>query len=125
MSLILLIEDEMHSRQTLRHVFEEAGHTVAEAASGREGLTAASGLLPDLILLDVMLPEMNGWDVCRQLKANPLTRTIPVLILTGNQRESDELRGWESGIDDYMTKPWSVDPLLAMISRFLAPAKAA
>lgn len=125
MSLILLIEDEKHSRQSLRHVFEEAGHEVAEAASGREGLITASARLPDLILLDVMLPEMNGWDVCRQLKANTMTRSIPVVILTGNHRQSDELRGWESGIDDYMTKPWDVEPLLAMVRRFLVPAKAA
>src|SRR5262249_31407133 len=95
------------------------GHQVLAALSGREGLRLASERLPDLVLLDLMLPDIPGTQVCRALKADPATAAIPVVMLTARGEETDRIVGFELGADDYVVKPFSVRELLLRIGAVL------
>lgn len=108
---ILIIEDDPTMQEALRDNFEFGGHTVHVASDGRAGLKAALALQPDLILLDIMLPGISGFDVCRRIRGEGLT--IPIIMLTAKSQESDVVRGLDLGADDYVTKPFSIDVLLA------------
>jgi two-component system cell cycle response regulator len=123
---ILLIDDDPENRDILKTRLERAAHKVIEAQNGEEGLALAVSSTPDLIILDVMMPKMDGWQVCRLLKANPVTSPIPVVMLTACSKQVEELRGYESGANDYMMKPWDHDRLLEIIRKWTpgAPAPA-
>ena len=121
MSKILVIDDDAEARDILRTRLELAGHAVSEAANGEEGLKLVESSAPDIIVLDVMMPKVDGWLVCRILKSNKKTEAIPVVMLTARTQQIEELRGWESGADEYLTKPCDHDRLLAVINRLLAP----
>jgi DNA-binding response OmpR family regulator len=113
--LILVVEDTPWDRELLVTVLEREGYEVAQAVDGARALDLAVRDKPDLILLDVLLPGLDGLDVCRKLKAGPDTRAIPVIFLTG-QSESDQiLAGFEAGAVDYVTKPFRVLELLARV----------
>jgi DNA-binding response OmpR family regulator len=99
---------------------ERLGHVISSAASGSAALDTARELLPDLILLDVMLPELNGFQVLQQLKADPATEAIPVLMLTARGHEHDIAAGLEGGAEDYIIKPFSFPELIARVSTALA-----
>lgn len=116
-SSILLIEDEPDVRTGLRTVFEREGHRVLEAASGPEGLDCVAGERPDLILLDLMIPGLDGFEVCREIRASGVV--TPILILTARASEVDKVLGLELGADDYVTKPFSVRELLARVRALL------
>lgn len=105
MQRILVIEDENDIRQLLRFNLEREGFAVLEAADGLGGLHMATSELPDLVVLDLMLPGMDGCDVCRRLKAQPVTAAIPVLMLTARGEEVDRIVGLTLGADDYVVKP--------------------
>ena len=116
---VLVIEDENDIRQLLRFNLEREGFAVLEAADGLGGLHMATSELPDLVVLDLMLPGMDGCDVCRRLKAQPVTAAIPVLMLTARGEEVDRIVGLTLGADDYVVKPFSVRELVLRIRAIL------
>lgn len=113
---ILIIDDEEPIRELLKLTLQSAGFdSVLEASDGEDGLALAARYLPDLILLDLMLPGMDGLSVCRRLKTSPDTRMIPIIMLTAKSDESDIVVGLEMGANDYITKPFSRKVLTARI----------
>ncbi len=124
MSNILIIDDSMDLRAVLGKSLQKAGHRVLESGDGEAGIKLAEEKRPDLVLLDVMMPKLDGWQVCRRLKNNSLTETIPVILLTSMDQKIDELRGYECGADAYVYKPWNLDQLLMTIDALLATRKA-
>ncbi|MDF2672679.1 MAG: response regulator transcription factor [Clostridiales bacterium] len=116
---ILIIDDELHIVELLRYNLESNGYKVIFSLNGREGLNIAIEEKPDLILLDVMLPELDGFDVCKEIKKNKEIEFIPIIMLTAKSEEFDKILGLELGADDYITKPFSVRELLARIKAVL------
>ncbi len=116
---ILITEDEVSLVALLRYNLEKEGYVVDEASDGQECLVKVAEEQPDLILLDWMLPQLSGLEVCRQLRRNPETRNIPVIMVTARGEESDRVRGLDVGADDYIAKPFSPGELLARIRAVL------
>ena len=114
---ILIVEDEPALLRGLKDNFSHAGYTVHTAADGRAGLDAALNLRPDLILLDIMLPHVNGYEICQTLRGEGLN--MPIIMLTAKGQEEDIVLGLNLGADDYVTKPFSINELLARVSAFL------
>jgi DNA-binding response OmpR family regulator len=112
---LLVVEDEESVLELVEYNLKKEGYRVLAAATGEDGLKAARKELPDLVLLDVMLPGLDGLDVCRVLKNDPTTSHIPVVMLTAKGEEADVVTGLELGADDYITKPFSVRVLLARV----------
>ena len=112
---ILIIEDERGLTQALEYNFQREGYDVAVAHDGAEGLRKAQTLLPDVVILDLMLPGMNGLDVCRTLRSGERTRTVPILMLTARAEETDQVVGFTMGADDYVTKPFHTKVLLQRV----------
>jgi CheY-like chemotaxis protein len=121
MAMILLIDDDPENRDILKTRLERAAYQVVEAQNGEEGLGLAATNKPNLIILDVMMPKMDGWQVCRLLKANPATNQIPVVMLTACSKQVEELRGYESGANDYLMKPWDPGQLLQVVAKYISP----
>lgn len=117
---ILIVEDEASIVKLISIRLKRLGHDVVAAANGLAALETAREYLPDLILLDVMLPAMNGFQVLQQLKTDPATKSIPVLMLTARAHERDVVAGLEGGAEDYIVKPFSFPELLARVSTALA-----
>ena len=117
MKRILVIEDEPQMLLGLRDNLELEGYEVQTAADGDEGLQKAASFQPDLVILDVMLPRKNGFDVCRELRAR--SNATPVVMLTARNQETDKVLGLELGADDYVTKPFSITELLARVRAVL------
>lgn len=109
---VLIIEDERALTDVLAYNLQREGYDTLVAHDGQEGLRKAQTLLPDLIILDLMLPVLNGLEVCRGLRAGERTRAIPILMLTAKAEETDEVIGFSLGADDYVTKPFSVKILV-------------
>ena len=109
---LLITEDEADLARTLEYNFRQAGFDVTTTSRGREALRLAATQAPDLVLLDLMLPDLSGTEVCKQLKADPKTRHIPVIMVTARGEEVDRIVGFELGADDYVTKPFSVRELI-------------
>ena len=116
---ILIVEDERDINELLQYNLEKEGFDVLQAYDGQEAVELARAQAPDLIVLDIMLPEIDGRDVCRILKQDEETRRIPILMLTAKGEESDVLVGLEIGADDYVTKPFSPKVLLARVKAIL------
>jgi len=104
MPKILIVDDDVVNRDIIKTRLEAAGYEVAEAANGEEGVNLAQKLPPDLIILDVMMPKVDGLLACRILKSDEKTKSIPIVMLTARSQQLEELRGWESGADEYLTK---------------------
>ncbi len=121
---ILVVDDEKDILELLRYNLEKEGYKVLTARNGIEALELARRL-PDLVLLDIMMPEMDGWEVCRALKRNDKTVRIPVIFLTAKGAEIDEVVGLELGADDYIQKPISMRKLIARIRRVLRHSETA
>ena len=117
---ILVVEDEADILELLRYNLAREGYRVETATSGEEGLNAARGRPPALLLLDLMLPGMDGLEVCRALKKDAATKRIPIVIVTAKGEEADVVTGLELGADDYVTKPFSPRVLLARVSKVLS-----
>lgn len=113
--LILVVEDDEDIQELIRYNLIQAGYRVVVAGSGEEGVKIAHAKTPDLILLDIMLPGMDGLEVCRTLSAQENTRQIPIIMLTAKGEETDIVTGLQMGADDYITKPFSPRVLLARI----------
>ena len=124
MARILLVEDNEMNRDMLSRRLERKGHSVTCAVDGQEGLDLARAQKPDLILMDMSLPVLDGWEATRQLKADAATRAIPVIALTAHAMASDEQRAREAGCDDFDTKPVEFARLLAKIQACLPPPPA-
>jgi len=114
---ILIVEDDPALLRGLKDNFEAQNYRVQIARDGREGLSAALTNPPDLLLLDIMLPKMNGYEICRALRAKQME--LPIIMLTAKGQEEDIIRGLELGADDYITKPFSIRELLARAKAFL------
>jgi two-component system phosphate regulon response regulator PhoB len=119
MPTILVIEDEADLRDVLDYNLRQAGHDVVLAGRGGDGLKAARAEHPDLVLLDLMLPDKPGTDVCRELRADAATKGIPIMMLTARGEEIDRVVGFELGADDYVTKPFSMRELLLRVQAVL------
>lgn len=117
--LILIVEDEAALATMLRYNLEKEGYRVCEAGDGEEALTLVAERKPDLVVLDWMLPSLSGIEVCRQLRRKPVTRELPIIMLTARGEEGDKIRGLNTGADDYMTKPFSLPELMARIRAML------
>ncbi|HUN49579.1 MAG TPA: phosphate regulon transcriptional regulator PhoB [Candidatus Sulfotelmatobacter sp.] len=116
---ILITEDEAALVAMLRYNLEKEGYAVDEAADGQEALIKVAESRPDLILLDWMLPQLSGLEVCRQIRRNPETRNIPIIMVTARGEEADRVRGLDVGADDYIAKPFSPSELMARIRAVL------
>ncbi|MFV0246252.1 MAG: phosphate regulon transcriptional regulator PhoB [Qingshengfaniella sp.] len=112
---VLIVEDEAAQRDILAYNLEAEGYRVAQACDGEEALLLVSETLPDLIVLDWMLPSVSGIEVCRQLKTRSDTRGVPIIMLSARSEEVDRVRGLEIGADDYVVKPYSLAELLARV----------
>ena len=119
MPKILLVEDNEMNRDMLSRRLEKRGYTVALAADGGIGVELAKSGLPDLILMDMSLPVIDGWEATKLLKADPATKAIPIIALTAHAMDSDRIKALESGCDDFDTKPVELPRLLAKIQALL------
>lgn len=121
---VLVVEDEAALATMLRYNLEKQGFRVEEAVDGQEALTRISEGAPDIVLLDWMLPVMSGIEVCRQIRRRPATRDLPVIMVTARTEDQDAVRGLNTGADDYITKPFNMDALLARMRALLRRAGA-
>ncbi len=117
---ILVVDDEPEAVELVEFNLKQAGYAVATAADGAEALKKVRAQPPDLIVLDVMLPEMDGFEICKMLRLEPATARVPVIMLTAKAAEIDRVLGLELGADDYLTKPFSPRELLLRIKKILA-----
>jgi two-component system, OmpR family, phosphate regulon response regulator PhoB len=122
---LLIIEDERGLTQTLEYNFRREGYDVVVAYEGMDGLRKAQVLLPDVVILDLMLPGMNGLEICRALRALDQTRGVPILMLTAKAEEADQVTGFSLGADDYVTKPFSVTVLVQRVKALQRRSKGA
>ena len=116
---ILIVEDERGLVQSLSWYFNREGYETIVANDGNEGLRKAQTLLPDTVLLDIMLPGLDGLSICRELRAGDRTRHIPIIMITAKSEETDQLVGYNMGADDYVTKPFSNKILLQKVKALL------
>jgi two-component system phosphate regulon response regulator PhoB len=116
---ILVVEDDDALGTLLRYNLEREGYAVALATDGEEALIQAEEQLPDLVILDWMLPKVSGIEVCRRLRQKPQSRNVPIIMLTARGEESDRIRGLDTGADDYVVKPFAVTELSARIRAVL------
>ena len=112
---VLVVEDELAQREVLAYNLEAEGFRVSKAANGDEALLLVDEDSPDIIVLDWMMPNLSGIEVCRRLKTRPDTRAIPIIMLSARSEEVDKVRGLETGADDYVVKPYSVVELMARV----------
>ena len=125
MPRILLVEDNEMNRDMLSRRLARRDYEVLVAVDGREGVVMAGSEAPDLILMDMSLPVMDGWEATRQLKASPETKAIPIIALTAHAMSGDREKAMEAGCDDYDTKPIELPRLLAKMEALLGEKKAA
>lgn len=114
---ILAVDDERHIVRLVEVNLQRAGYEVVTAYDGREALEKVKSEKPDLVVLDVMMPYMDGFEVLKNLKADPETEQIPVIMLTAKAQDADVFRGWQSGVDCYLTKPFNPMELLTFVKR--------
>jgi two-component system cell cycle response regulator DivK len=116
---ILIVEDQEDNRRILRDLLTSVGFEIVEALTGEEGVRRAEESRPDLILMDIQLPGLDGYDATRRIKANPALRAIPVIAVTSYALSGDDLKAFAAGCDAYVTKPFSPRALLAKIREFV------
>ena len=116
---IMVVEDEVSLRKLESIFLSSRGYLVCEMCNGEEALDSIETEMPDLVLLDVMMPGVDGYEVCRQIKANPLTKHIPIVLLTARKGEDDIAKGEEVKADRYLTKPFKTSVVLEVIKSFL------
>lgn len=116
---ILFVEDQEDNRRIMRDLLNSAGYKTIEAVTGLEGVAAAEREHPDLILMDIQLPEIDGHEATRRIKANPGLRDIPIIAVTSYALSGDDVKSFEAGCDAYVTKPFSPRELLAKVREFV------
>jgi two-component system alkaline phosphatase synthesis response regulator PhoP/two-component system response regulator VicR len=114
---ILAVDDEKHILRLVQINLEKAGYTVITGSNGREAVEQVRTQSPDLVVMDVMMPEMDGFEALKLLKADPATASIPVIMLTAKAQDADVFHGWQSGADLYLTKPFNPLELLTFVKR--------
>lgn len=119
MTTILVVDDEEPIRQLVSMYLTKEGFTVETAADGRTALVRVNATKPDLVVLDLMLPEVDGWEICRTLRRAPLTENLPIIMLTARDDMIDKILGLELGADDYLTKPFNPRELVARVRAVL------
>jgi len=112
---VLVVDDEEYIQHILNFSFGAEGYDVVTAGDGEEGIRKAKSEKPDIIVLDIMMPKMDGYEACRRLKTDPHTKNIPVILLTAKGREVDRKLGSQAGADDYMVKPFSPGRLIERV----------
>ena len=117
---ILIVEDHEENRRILRLLLESASYEVIEATTGEEGVTMAEQARPDLILMDIQLPGVDGYEATRRIKANPDLQKIPLFVVTSYALSGDDVKAFEAGCDAYMTKPVNLRQLLAKVREYLS-----
>jgi CheY-like chemotaxis protein len=125
MTSVLIIDDDPTTLGLLKTRLEKAGYKVRLARDGQAGLQMAQEEIPRLVFLDVRMPKLDGWQVCKALKSNPVTSQTPVIMLTGCSQDVQELYGLQCGADEYVTKPWDAEQLLNTMSQLLQRVRAA
>src|SRR5437764_3989892 len=120
---ILVVEDDQDIAQLVSRYLDKAGYTTEIVASGRDALRTAGAQPPDLLVLDLMLPHVDGLEICRVLRANEKTAAVPIIMLTARAEESDRIVGLELGADDYLSKPFSPNELVARVRALLRRAQ--
>lgn len=119
MSTILVVEDSAVQQERIRNLLEESGLKVAVASDGVEALQLLKGQLPDLVLLDIVMPRMNGYEVCRRIKADSATHSLPVVMCSAKGEEFDRYWGMKQGADAYIAKPFQPDELVGTVKQLL------
>lgn len=119
MKKILVVEDTEDHLQIIKLILEQHNYTILTESNGKKGLLSAQNQLPDLMLLDVMLPELNGYEVCKILKSEEKTKNIPILMLSVRSSQEDIDAGLNAGANEYMTKPFNLDELLSKVKKYL------
>jgi len=122
---ILVVDDEPEAVELIEFNLKQSGYTVSTASDGAEALKKARSQVPDLIVLDVMLPEMDGFEICKTLRIDAATARVPIIMLTAKAAEIDRVLGLELGADDYLTKPFSTRELLLRIKKILSRGQTA
>lgn len=117
---ILAVDDEKHIVRLVQVNLERQGYEVITASDGKEALQKVEDERPDLVVLDVMMPYMDGFEVLQNLRRNPSTREIPVIMLTAKAQDADVFKGWQSGVDCYLTKPFNPMELIAFVKRIFS-----
>ncbi|MCS6908107.1 MAG: response regulator [Anaerolineales bacterium] len=120
MAKILVAEDERDIRELIAFTLQFAGHEVITTSNGEEALQAVRTQRPQLVLLDVRMPRMDGYEVCKEIKTDPQTKTIPVIFLSAKGQESEIRSGLEAGAEQYLLKPFSPDQLIEQVNKVLA-----
>lgn len=116
---ILIIEDDADTRALLKEILRKAGYAVTDVETGEEGLFEFRSRRPDLVILDVGLPGIDGWEVLRRIKTGPLSRKVPVILLTARDQDADKLKGYDYGADYYVTKPCDMEKLVLLVRAML------
>ena len=116
---ILVVEDDPDQLEVICWSLKEAGFAIGTAANGVDALIKTRSVLPDLIVLDLLLPELNGFDICKTLRKDPVTASIPIIMLTGLRSEFSRLAGLESGVNLFLTKPYSPEELVSKVEEML------
>ena len=117
--MILVIEDQEDNRRIMRDLLTSAGFEIIEALSGKEGVAAAEAHNPALILMDIQLPDFDGYEATRRIKANPALTSVPIIAVTSYALSGDDVKAYEAGCDAYVSKPFSPRALLAKIREFI------
>jgi two-component system alkaline phosphatase synthesis response regulator PhoP/two-component system response regulator VicR len=120
---ILAVDDERHIVRLVQVNLQRAGYEVVTAFDGREALDNVASEKPDLMVLDVMMPTMDGFEVLQHLRKDPSTRDLPVIMLTAKSQDADVFRGWRSGVDCYLTKPFNPMELISFVRRIVRTLK--
>lgn len=118
---VLVVDDDQSIQRVLVQTLELEGYEVVTASDGVEALETLAGELPDVVILDVMMPKLDGLDVLKRMRAQERTQTVPVILLTARSSQEDIWEGWQSGVDYYMTKPFDVEELLRFLTHVLNP----
>lgn len=119
MKKILIVDDEQDIVESLKFVLETADYSCYCAYNGEDGLKLAKELIPDLIILDVMMPKINGYKISRLLKYDKKYQNIPILMITARSQEEDKIIGEETGADEYITKPFELDTVVEKVNQYL------
>ncbi|MBP3846749.1 response regulator [bacterium] len=120
MKKILIVDDEQDIVESLKFVLEGCNYSCYCAYNGEDGLKLAREIVPDLIILDVMMPRINGYKISRLLKFDKKYQNIPILMITARSQEEDKLIGEETGANEYITKPFDLDEVLSVVQKYLA-----
>lgn len=119
MGTVLVVEDSVAQREMITELLRKSGLDVTVASDGEEALAAIQGKMPDLVVLDIVMPKMNGYEVCRRIKADPITQDVPVVMCSSKGEEFDRYWGMKQGADAYIAKPFQPTELIGTVKQLL------